>query len=646
LRLGRFTLRTPSVGTIILVLAHLILVTVLCLYDLDLNYFLNFQYVGYRTGFVSMAQLPLIFLLAGKNNLIGCVTGMSYERLNWLHRWVSRSLLLTTTLHMAYWFRSWAPYGGYIGEMVTTDTTTKHGVIAWGILAWIVFSSFAPIRGWSYEIFVLQHVLSMIALIVAIYLHTPPSCHGWIWAPVAIYAFDRLARAFFAVYTNLSIFHPKQQGAAEKTSKLWSCQAVMTALPDNNTRVIIANPPISWQPGQHVFLSCQSIAPLQNHPFTIASLPSDGKLEFLVKAHRGGTKRMFAHATKAHLSLPSIHDPVPAGGKTVSVSIDGPYGRMRPLRQFDSVILFAGSTGATFTVPHLRDIVRQWRNQDATSTSGFLTTPDVAATRHIRFVWVVKSRAQICWFAEQLNQAIEDVQTLRAQGRDVELEISVYVTCDGSLTEDWNTSAFHPASAKDVEKAQLEETDAPLYTTSSEDTDSSLINKKKATAGDVAVREIDPRHDSTASSLNGNVQEKKAETCGGEDGTCCCQTTITDEAAVDAIMPTSAICHCNCSHNSASSSTSSSSNSIAEAKKHDARLLHQSIHLLAGRPHPRSIITKSLEQATGESAVVVCGPKGLNDDVRRTVVSVSDERAVSKGSGALGVWFWGEGFGW
>ena len=51
-----------------------------------------------------------------------------------------------------------------------------------------------------------------------------------------------------------------------------------------------------------------------------------------------------------------------------------------------------------------------------------------------------------------------------------------------------------------------------------------------------------------------------------------------------------------------------------------------------------------LEEAEGESAVIVCGPQGLQDDVRESVVALSDERAVHKGTGAQGIYLHIEGF--
>ncbi|KAJ4297991.1 ferric-chelate reductase Frp1 [Kalmusia sp. IMI 367209] len=427
-------LRLPTLGRVSLVLGNIVVIVVLCFYGLDVGDRWQRENIGYRCGFVTIAQFPLIFLLAGKNNLIGYLTGVSHERLNWLHRWCARCLLLTATLHMGYFFADWAPYD-YIGTQLKENTLVWKGIVAWAILVWIVFSSMAPIRGWSYEVFVLQHLVSFAVLIGFVYIHTPVEVHVYIWVPVALFWFDRVVRVLRVLYANVSWFHPRQRKDGQM-SGVWACKAEFTPLPHKTTRVVIQSPPISWTPGQHVFLSCHSILPLQSHPFTIASIPEDGKMEFLVKAETGGTKRFFKHAEKSH-GLPA------ASGKlsTKTVAIEGPYGTLRPLRQFDSVVLLAGSTGATFTMPLLRDILQGWKeNATPSQKSTSLLRPQTgAATRNVRFVWVVKSRGQLGWFSEQLSSIYSDFQVLQNDLRHIKLELTVYVTCDETFTEEHKT---------------------------------------------------------------------------------------------------------------------------------------------------------------------------------------------------------------
>lgn len=290
--------RIPSFGRLSLVLANAITLVVLCLYGLDLTGRFTKEDVAFRCGVVTLGQLPLIFLLAGKNNIIGYLSGVSYERLNWIHRWCARTMLLTATIHMGYFFSSWNQYD-YIPYKLKNDQISWKGLAAWCTLVWIVFSSMTPIRGWNYELFLVQHFVSFGVFIGFVFIHIPIDRRGYVWVPIALFFLDRTIRAFRALYANISLFHPKQRQQGQMKSFL-ACKAELTPLPHNTTRVVIRNPPISWTPGQHVFLSCHSVVPLQSHPFTIASIPEDGVMEFVIKSESGGTKRFFRHAEKAH----------------------------------------------------------------------------------------------------------------------------------------------------------------------------------------------------------------------------------------------------------------------------------------------------------------------------------------------------------
>ena len=140
-----------------------------------------------------------------------------------------------------------------------------------------------------------------------------------------------------------------------------------------------------------------------------------------------------------------------------------------------------------------------------------------------------------------------------------------------------------------------------------------------------------------------SMENLASKTCG-PDGTCCCTQTIEDEGnaasqhechynntapAILTSEPDSATTSLADSKSSAKSSSPLAATEAEKPPRHST--LHPSITLLTGRPRPKKIIRAFLEQALGESAVVVCGPKGLREEVRRSVVSLSDERAVHKG---------------
>lgn len=637
--------RLPTVGRTSLILANLLVLIVLCFYGFDLNDQWSREDIGFRCGVVTIAQLPLIFLLAGKNNIVGYLTGISYERLNWIHRWCARCMLLTATLHMGYFFAAWAPYD-YIGTQLKENELAWKGVVAWAVLVWMVFSSMTPIRGWCYELFVLQHIVSTAVFVGFVYIHTPAEVHAYIWIPVAIFWFDRVFRGLRVLYANLSIFHPTQKKAGQM-SGLWACKAEFTPLAHNTTRVVIQNPPISWTPGQHVFLSCHSIVPLQSHPFTVASIPADGRMEFLIKSENGGTKRFFKHAEKTN-GLPQSE----ARSCISTVAIEGPYGSIRPLRQFDSVVLFAGSTGATYTVPLLRDILQGWKEKAAPdNTKTALFSPQTGAvTRHVRFVWVVKSRGQLGWFSSQLSTVFTDFQTLQSQLRDIKLEMTIYVTCDDTFTEEHKT-LLSSITAPNHNPEPKRREPVPKYTVEFRNRSPSPDEKQKY---EEIKDNIRPLPAATSSSDSSNINAN-ANACG-PDGTCCCKTTIEDSDSPDAIA---VCCCCSPSPNTKTNPTTNTTtqqpirsrptshiSSTPSSNSQVKPLIHPSISVFSGRPSPRNIIRKSLEQAFGESAVVVCGPQGLVADVKRDVCALSDERAIHRGTGAMGVFLHTESFGY
>ena len=626
--LRRWRLRTPVLGHLSLVLGELILVLVLSFYRLDPSDEWQWENIGYRTGYVATAQLPLVFVLAGKNNIIGFLTGSSYERLNWLHRWVARILLLTATLHMAFWFQDWARYD-YIKVKLTKDKFAMTGLASWTILLWIVISSLAPLRRWNYEFFVIQHVVSIGGVAAAIYLHLPNELKVWLWISLAFAVADRVLRLAVVLYVNVSIFHSKQQ----RRNGFWTCKAVFESVEDGVTRITIQQPPIHWKPGQHIFLSCHSVLPLQSHPFTIASLPQDQKMEFLVKAQKGGTKRL--HDYSRHMGrLPLTRTDVVALRERV-VAIEGPYGRTRSMRQFDSVVFFAGSTGSTFTLPLMRDIVSSWVQRSDRTVQDRSPLP---ATRFVRFNWIVKSRKQLLWFEPQLRSAADDVARLRTNGFDVMLQISIYVTCEEEL------------AVADIQTREDIVIPAPSVGVPARN------SSEKGDATKVATKGVVPQQRSAA---------VRYHTCG-TNGTCCCTETIEDED----ILPGS-VARCKCSsaetetasvkdsglQNTSShydqdrekawSEPRSSADGYQSTLSSDEDVVeHSGIKVFTGRPNPRSIIRRALEQALGESAVVVCGPPGLVDDIRSCVVALSDERAIHKGTGAQGLYLHSEAFGY
>ncbi|KAF8250536.1 hypothetical protein K440DRAFT_597374 [Wilcoxina mikolae CBS 423.85] len=580
----------PPFGYLWLMASNLSLLLAIIFFGFDLKNNRIYETIGTRAGWMTLTQLPLVFLMAGKANIVGRITGTSYERLNWIHRSVARCMFITALIHMSYFLRSWARYN-YISRKLEIDIHTRRGFGAFCVLSWLVVSSLSPIRGWRYEVFVIQHMVSAIGFLTIVWIHVPQEAAIYVWFPVALWSLDRIVRWAFMAYHNFSIFHPKTKSSPPS---LFTCKAHFHQLDDNATRVTIQNPPMKWSPGQHAFVTCHSLAPFQQHPFTISSLPSDGYLEFVIRAHTGCTGKIHKHACECS-GLPS-----PAASsvdETRTVFLDGPYGRLRPLEQFDSVILISGSTGTSFTMPLLRDLLR------------LKSLGKPLVTRKIRFIWVVRTRGQVYWFSKQLGAGLAAMR----ESEGLEIEASIYVTCDPELTSELNTQSKFALDSK--------------RSTSSSSTP--MIKKPEE-------KKLD----------ESQVEVVEQTTDCGEDGGCCCRTVINDE---DAIVEVGTGCCC-CSSppkTEAVEPLSRTPSTASSARVNSKFHLPETVNFISGvRPMVKNLIEKELEKARGESAVVVCGPYGLVQATRSAVTELSDERAVHKGTGAQGIYLHTEYFSW
>ncbi|KAJ5945757.1 hypothetical protein N7454_002596 [Penicillium verhagenii] len=401
-------LRIPTIGSIVLILGYFGYIMGLQFFDGNYPGAQHWAATSIRAGWLTIAQFPLVLLLAGKRNLIGYAVGVSYERLQILHRWVARVMLLTATIHGAVQTYGWHKYGVMKLEF-DTDSCIPTGFATWIILVWLVLSASAPVRNWRYEIFVAQHIITFIGLVVAIFYHLPStalSSRIYAWIGVGIFILDRLIRTIIYTYVNA------------KPSK-----ATITELPGDVTKIRISSPRIKkWSPGQHVFLSIPKLGLGQSHPATILSTPAshNNDLVFILRAHRGFTRRLLESAQSSSSNLLEKSEDqrtVRLEGKHLSL-IGGPYGGSHSdFAAFDTVFLVAGSTGITFTLSILLDIAQRVKTQKL-------------PVRRVVFAWVIRTVSCTEWIADELQQAIESLFNA-----GIETEVRYFVTCDAEPSE-------------------------------------------------------------------------------------------------------------------------------------------------------------------------------------------------------------------
>ncbi|ODN74378.1 hypothetical protein L202_06789 [Cryptococcus amylolentus CBS 6039] len=333
--------------------------------------------VANQFGVMSFSQLPLILLLVSKNNPISSLTGITYQKLNYLHRASSRLCLLTSWVHALLWTpRVWAA-----GD---TRPYLLFGIAALTGFTMLWITSFRIIRRVAYEFFLVAHILFSIMYLVGALFHWK-WLHYWVWPALLIWGVDRAIRFGRFVYIN---------GGGRGR-----CQVEL--LDHDVMRITINRRNWSWKAGQHAFISAPSISlsPHESHPFSIANVPTPSSNDaiFLIRIHSGFTKRL-------RLAL---------GGdveRGVRMYVEGPYGYAHSLDGYEAVLLLAGGTGVTFGSGHMLQILQNAKEGGS-------------AVKHLHLVWHIRHPEDIEWLAPLLNLAA----SLSAQS-EIELRVDVYVT--------------------------------------------------------------------------------------------------------------------------------------------------------------------------------------------------------------------------
>ncbi|KIP02610.1 hypothetical protein PHLGIDRAFT_78922, partial [Phlebiopsis gigantea 11061_1 CR5-6] len=311
------------------------LVTVLVCLTMDSQLITNPN----RGGFLALAQFPVVFLFATKNSVVSLLLGPGngYEKLNYVHRWSGRGLFLCAGVHGALWIRNHLQYGlPIIGEQKETS-----GVAAFGTLCIIVLTSLRPARRYLYQFFYFTHVLGFVAFFITICYHTTYAS-PWIFPPLAFYGLDLLMRM---LRYNIK-------------------DATLVPVDGNMTLIHVHDCDGGWQAGQHVRLRVFFNGRLlESHPLTICNAPPQTSatptrtLTLAARVKGDWTRALNAYATEEQTRL-SLGSEKAAPPVEVQVMLDGAYGGARiDLGAYESVLLLAGGSGATFTLGLLDELV-------------------------------------------------------------------------------------------------------------------------------------------------------------------------------------------------------------------------------------------------------------------------------------------------
>ncbi|KAF2825086.1 ferric reductase-like protein transmembrane component 4 [Ophiobolus disseminans] len=154
--------------------------------------------VSNRLGILSFANLPLVFLYAGRNNLLLWLTNWSHSTFILLHRWIAGIATLQAILHSLLYLHAYVKVGTHAAESV--KPYWYWGVVATLGMCILFPTSISPMRRKAYEFFLAWHVVISILVVAGCYWHIifefqhAWGYETWIIITMAVWGFDRVAR--------------------------------------------------------------------------------------------------------------------------------------------------------------------------------------------------------------------------------------------------------------------------------------------------------------------------------------------------------------------------------------------------------------------------------------------------------------------
>ncbi|EOA83661.1 uncharacterized protein SETTUDRAFT_94116 [Exserohilum turcica Et28A] len=389
------------------------------------------RYVSDRTGIISLANFPLVWLFGMRNDALIWITGWGFGTYNAFHRWVARLATLQAVVHsLGYTVMILEREGWPSFQQYWTQHYFWNGEIATIAMCALLAFSLYGIRRKHYDMFLITHISLSIAALWSMYYHVEIFTAGewniFIWPCLVIWILDRTLRL-------VRIFAFSRRPLSTGARATYDSASNLVRLDVDGSQTMM--PP---QPGSYYYIHLLDdiLYAHQNHPFTLAFVSSDvaspaapltpltsssgqpyslsasstesdtllandvvktpSNLVFLVRPYNGFTRRLKSSCL--------LHP------KTLRVLVDGPYGHSIPLRGFASVLFVVGGTGITVPLSYLAHL---------------LSDPSSPVLR-VKIAWAVREHGF-------LASVLRDFQSLLSDER---VELEVHITRDDELKDE------------------------------------------------------------------------------------------------------------------------------------------------------------------------------------------------------------------
>ncbi|EON67816.1 hypothetical protein W97_07071 [Coniosporium apollinis CBS 100218] len=397
----------PSNGLTLAILLFVGLNVFYTFYNVELSVFMLFVFAD-RAGLMFVANLPILYLFAAKNQPIKLLTGYSYESLNIFHRRLGEVMCVLALLHSAgmvgVWYTLLRP-GGFTFARFIFSKIILLGLGAFFSYELIYFTSLGSFRQRWYELFLVLHVALQAAALVLLWFHHYDA-RVYVGVALSVFLVDRLVFRLGLKTTSMrASLTIAEDGSTVLLSNNWT---VPSTAPWR--RLFGQSIKYGWRPTDHVFLTIPSLSHkhiIQAHPFTIASAAPRSSLAssntssqpqphawltLLVRAQDGFSRDILNYA-KSHTS--------------VVCRLDGPYGSshaLDTLHNSDLSVIVAGGSGIAVAFPIVWELLHP-----ATATEA-----DIEGSSHndnkrkVCLIWVVHSRSHLSWLPEERYQELAD----------------------------------------------------------------------------------------------------------------------------------------------------------------------------------------------------------------------------------------------
>ncbi|KAL8990914.1 MAG: hypothetical protein Q9169_007999 [Polycauliona sp. 2 TL-2023] len=350
---------------------------------------------------------------------------INWDRSQSFHIKISIAAMALATLHVighlsgSFVFGSMASRQDVVAAVLGQEMSYRDYIASrpgWtGITALACFyllgaSSMPQVRKWSYEAFQLAHLL-MFPIIALLMAHGTRGIFQW---PML---------AYFLAFPTVLVVIERVRRVLLGFKKI---PASLVVLDDDTVEITISIAKTRWFPyeaGQYILLQVPQVSFFQWHPFTISTV-SDGEAQVHIKVDGDWTSK--------------LKDFGKGGQELTHVGVDGPFGApAQRFYDFDYTVVVGAGIGVTpFSgilshMQHAED--DQWRNLRRASRPSSRRSSrsrrdrsqpgsnapslseksdgesdgksyDVFRYRRCDFHWIVKSKNNLLWFSDLLNE--------------------------------------------------------------------------------------------------------------------------------------------------------------------------------------------------------------------------------------------------